>query len=139
MTAEENKAIARYYLDEVWNKGNLAVIDELIPVDFVQHIGMVQQGREGVKRFFQMIHGAFPDARFTVEDMVGEGDRVVWRFTITATHQGPFQGLPPTGKQITMTGMNIVRMVDGKFAENWGEQDNLGLLQQLGAIPSPGQ
>ena len=137
MSIAENKAIVRRYLDSVWNERNRAVIDEVIAPSFIQHIANVPPGPGGVKGFFAMIDSAFPDARMMVEDLIAEGDRVVWRFTIHATHTGLFQGIAPTGRSVTITGMNIARMEDGKIVENWGEQDNLGLLQQLGVIPAP--
>jgi steroid delta-isomerase-like uncharacterized protein len=139
MSTEANKAIVRRYVEAVWNARNLAVIDEVIAPGFIQHSAGVPPGRDGVTHFFRMIDTAFPDARMTIEDIFAEGDRVVWRFSIHATHTGPFQGIPPTGTSVTITGMNIVRMADGLIVENWGQQDNLGLLQQLGVIPAPGQ
>jgi steroid delta-isomerase-like uncharacterized protein len=139
MSTEANKAIVRRYLEAVWNERNLALVDEVVAPTLVQHISGVSPGRAGVKHFFTMIGAAFPDARMTIEDVIAEGDRVVWRFTIHATHTGPFQGIPATGKAVTITGMNIARMVGGQIVENWGQQDNLGLLQQLGVVPAPGQ
>jgi steroid delta-isomerase-like uncharacterized protein len=136
MTPEQNKALVRYYIEEAWNKGNLAVIDELIVPDYIQHVPQVLQGRAGVKQFFAMLRAAFPDIQNTIEDMIAEADKVVWRSTIRGTHSGPFRGIPATGKRITLTAMNFLRVVDGQFVENWGEQDNLGLLQQLGVLPA---
>ena len=139
MSTEANKAIVRRYLEAVWNERNLALIDEVVAPELIQHIPGVIPGRAGVKQFFSMIGAAFADARMTIEDMIAEGDRVAWRFTIHAIHTGSFQGIPATGKAVTITGMNIARMVDGQIVENWGQQDNLGLLQQLGVIPAPKQ
>ena len=137
MTPEQNKALVRRYVEATWNQHDTSVIDELIVADFRQHAAGVPQGREGVKGFFAMLHGAFPDAQNTIEDMVAEGDKVMWRSTIRATHRGAFRGIPPTGKSVTLATVNIVRLVDGQIVENWGEQDNLGLLQQLGVMPAP--
>jgi steroid delta-isomerase-like uncharacterized protein len=137
MPTEDNKALVSYYIDEVWNKQNLAVIDDLIVEGYVQHIPGVPPGRAGVKQFFTLIRQAFPDARMTIEDLIAEGDRVVWRWTIRGTHTGTFRGIPPTNKPILITGMSILRVENGRFVESWGEQDNLGLMQQLGAIPTP--
>ncbi len=137
MSAEQNKAISRRYLDAAWNRHDYTIIDELIAPDYRQHNRTVQTGRDGVKAFFRMMSSAFPDARYTVEQMVAEDDQVAWCWTIQATHTGPFQGIPATGKTITITGMNLMRLADGILVENWGEQDTLGLLQQLGAVPAP--
>ena len=82
---------------------------------------------------------AVPDARYTVEDMIAEGDRVVSRFTMTGTQTGEMQGIPPTGKQCKVAGIDIFRVVDGKIVEHWDAVDQLGMLQQLGVIPAPGQ
>jgi steroid delta-isomerase-like uncharacterized protein len=139
MSIEENKAIVRQYLEEVWNRKNLDAVDRFIASDLVQHVRNVSPGREGIKKFFELIYASFPDARFTIEDMLAEGDKVMWRFTIQATHLGPFRGIPPTGKPITLTGMAVTRIRDGQMVENWNETDDLGLLQQLGVIPMPGQ
>jgi steroid delta-isomerase-like uncharacterized protein len=139
MSIDQNKSLIRHYLEQVWDRENLAVIDELIAPDYIQHTQGVPPGREGVKQFFAMVRAAFPDITQTAEDMIAEGDKVVWRWTIRGTHTGPFQRLPPTGRQVMITGINIVRIADGRLAENWGEVDMLGLLQQLGAIPVPGQ
>lgn len=139
MSTESNKALVRRYLEATWNERDRAAIDEAIAPEFIQHTPGVPPGRDGVKGFFQMIDSAFPDARMTVEDVVAEGDRVVWRFTIHATHTGPFQGIPATGRAVTITGMNIARMAGGQIVESWGEQDNLGLLRQLGVVPATGQ
>lgn len=132
-------ALVRRYIDETWNQGNLQPIDELIADDYIQHVNRIEQRREGVTQFFTMARHAFPDVHNTIEIMLAENDRVVWHSTITGTHTGgPFQGIPATGKPFRITATNFLRMVDGKFVENWGEQDNLGLLQQLGVIPKPG-
>jgi len=86
-----------------------------------------------------MYRTAFPDVHFTIEDQIAEGDRVVTRWTARGTHQGPLVGIPPTSKQVTMSGIAIYRLVDGKIVEQWGVNDMLGLLQQLGVVPILGQ
>jgi steroid delta-isomerase-like uncharacterized protein len=94
-------------------------------------------GIAGVKAFFNGFWSAFPDARLRGEDLVvGENERVAIRYTIEGTHQGPFGGVAPTGKKVTVTGQTILRFVDGKVEERWNAVDMLGLLQQLGALPS---
>jgi len=140
MSTEENKAIVRRFWEE-FNKKNLAVVDELYAANFVFHrAGMEDiRGSEGLKQYLATALTAFPDFHYTVEDMVAEGDKVVVRLTGTGTHQGEFQGIAPTGKQVTLTATQVHRLVGGKFVETWAVADMLGLMQQLGAIPTPGQ
>lgn len=136
-TAEENKAIIRRLYEEL-NKGNLNIADELIVEDYAQHsILPVPPGREGFKKFFAAFSAAFPNAHFTIEDMIAEKDKVALRFTGRFTHRGEFMGVHPTGKQMKMTGIDIFRLSNGKIVEHWDEVDQLGLLQQLGIIPPP--
>lgn len=136
--SERNKALMRRGIEEVWNQGDFDVADELIASDYVGHQPPDEyHGPDGVKDFFGMLRRAFPDIHFTIEDQVAEGDRVVTRWTARATHQGEFQGIPPTGKSGTVTGITINRFADGKVVEGWTNLDTLGLLQQLGAIPTP--
>ena len=137
MSIEENKAIARREGEE-YNKRNVAIVDELCASNYVKHAagGQEIRGPEGAKQFLTMLLTAFPDFHITIEDMVAEGDRVVTRLTFTGTHQGDLMGIAPTGKQVMWTAINIHRIVGGKFVETWQEGDALGLMQQLGAIPS---
>jgi predicted ester cyclase len=92
-----------------------------------------------VKEFFTMFFAAVPDARFGVQHVVAEGDRVAAHFTIQGTHQGPLFGIPPTGRSFTFTGVDFWRFAGGQAMEHWDVLDNLGLMQQLGVIPTPGQ
>jgi predicted ester cyclase len=94
-------------------------------------------GREGARLFYQMFLGAFPDARVSVDNMVAEGDMVAEMFALEGTHTGPFQGIAPTGRQIRVTGMTIMRITNGQIVERWSEADFLGLMQQIGAVPAP--
>jgi steroid delta-isomerase-like uncharacterized protein len=130
------KAIVRDYLFQVWKKNNRAAIDQYISSGYVQHARGTPPGREGVKAFFAMVDSAFPGADYTSEDFIAEGDKVAWRWVLRGKHTGPFQGLPATGKPVAISGMSIVRVEGGQLAEHWGEQDMLGLLQQLGVLPS---
>ncbi len=141
MSLEENKAIELRFHEEVVNKGNLAIIDELVAANFVQHDAPpgLSADREGMKQFFAMAHSAFPDFHSTLEDMFAEGDKVVQRFTARGTHKGEWMGIAPTGKQITISGIAIHRITDGKIVEGWTSMDMLGALQQLGVVPPPGQ
>ena len=93
---------------------------------------------EGYKQFFAMTHSAFPDFHSTLEDMFAEGDKVVQRFTARGTHKGEFMGIPPTGKQVTITGIAIHRITGGKIVEDWVNMDMLGMMVQLGVVPPPG-
>ena len=86
-----------------------------------------------------MYRSAFPDIQFTIEDLIAEGDKIVTRYTARGTHRGDLQGIPPTGRQVTVTGIIISRFANGKFVEGWLDFDALGMLQQLGVIPAPGQ
>ncbi|MFQ5880662.1 MAG: ester cyclase [Dehalococcoidia bacterium] len=140
MSAEENKAIMHRIYEEVINTGNLALADQFIAADVVEHeaLPVVASGLEGFKQFFTMFRTAFPDLRFIVEDMIAEGDKVATRLTIRGSHKGEFMGMAPTGKQVTMTAIDIIRFAGGKAVEHWGNTDELGLMQQLGAVPPMG-
>ena len=141
MSTEQNNALIRRFYEEVLNKKNTAVIDELLDPNQVNHSlppGMPAD-LEGSKQFIGMFLTGFPDLHFTVEDMIAEGDTVVARLTARGTHQGAFMGIPPTGKHVTVTAIDINRLVGGKSVEHWLEMDTLGMMQQLGVIPSPGQ
>ena len=141
MTLEENKSIARRINNEVWSKGNLAVIDEIYAAKYVNHDPMpeIAPNREGLKQSVSMMKAAFPDLQTQTEDLVAEGDKVVNRWTASSTHKGEFMGIAPTGKRVTITGIQICRIVDGKVVEDWTEYDMLGMMQQLGVVPPPGQ
>jgi predicted ester cyclase len=139
MSTEENKALDRRYVEEVLNQGSVDVIDEIMAPEYVGHVASSPpMNREGDKQFINMLHAAFPGIHFTLEDQIAEGDTVVHRLTARGTHLGEFNGIPPTGKQATVTAININRFADGKVVEAWGEFDLLGLMQQLGVIPSMG-
>jgi len=138
MSTEQSKAMDRRVYEEVWNGGNLAVIDELVAANYVDHDPnptSTLEGLEGLKQSVTMYRTAFPDVHFTIEDQIAGGNTVVTRWTARGTHQGAFMGIPPTGKQAMVTGISIARVADGKFVEGWTNFDALGLLQQLGAVP----
>ena len=136
--SQENKLLMRRVVEEVWNRGNYAVLGELAANDIVIHIPPDDvHGPAGIEQFWATLREAFPDMCFTIEAQVAEGDRVVTRWTARATHKGEFQGIPPTGKQVCVTGIDIDRIVNGKNVETWTNMDELGLLQQLGALPAP--
>lgn len=136
-SAEANKALLQRFADEVLTQHNLAAVDELVHPDFVELDPVPGQGpgRQGLKEWFALYFAAFPDVRWTVEEQVAEGDKVMSRSTWRGTHQGPFLGLPPTGKRITVAAWTIDRIADGQLVESRILMDMLGMLQQLGAIP----
>lgn len=140
MSAEENAAVIRRWIEEGWNQGKVAVVDELTAPDFVDHHlpPGVPPNAEGHKAWLQMARAGFPDIRITIEDMVVDGDKVVARMTVTGTQTGEFMGVPPSGKSVHVAAIGISRIVDGKSVEYWETFDALGLMQQIGAIPSPG-
>ncbi len=140
MSAEDNKATARRWYEEVFNAGNLDLIHELFAPNFVDHDPVNPlPGLEGVRQVVGMYRGAFPDLHITVEDWVAEGDKVVTRFRAQGTHKGPLMGTPPTEKQVTVTGIDMLGFEHGKISEHWGNRDDLGMMQQLGAVPAPGR
>jgi predicted ester cyclase len=139
MSTEENKAIVRRYR-EIHNSNNLAALDQVVDANIVSHSGIpgLPPGLEGGKMVHNMFLSAFPDSQVTTEDLIAEGDKVVERFSFHGTNKGSFMGAPPTGKQVTSTGMSVFRIANGKIVEHWGENDALGVMQQLGMIPAPG-
>jgi steroid delta-isomerase-like uncharacterized protein len=139
-TEIDAKAIAHRWT-ELWNAtGDLAIIDELVAPEFVSHSAPpgLPPGPAGVKAWVQIFRSAFADLYSVVDDVIAEGDRVVERFHAGGTHRGDFFGIPPTGRSGTITGINLFRVVDGRIVEHWGNGDDLGLMQQLGVIPSMG-
>jgi steroid delta-isomerase-like uncharacterized protein len=141
VSAEENKTLIREIIEEIWNQGDLAAVDRYFAPDYVDHSPLPGQapGSEGYKQAAAAMREAFPDLRLTLEDILAEGDKVAFRYTMEGTHQGDFMGMPPTGKAFSVGGMIIGRIAEGKGAERWANLDTLGLMQQLGAIPSPEQ
>lgn len=138
--SEENKAIARRIFEEVWGAYNLDKVEEYYAADLIDHNELpgFPPGREGVKASVSMFASALSDNDIAVEDQIAEGDKVVTRWSSTATHTGELLGIPATGKRIKVTGINIDRFEGGKVVESWGEYDSMGLMQQLGAVPPSG-
>lgn len=136
----ENKALVRRYVDEVLNKGNLALIEQLFAATFVDHDSSMPEakGPSGVKQLVAMVRASFPDLHFTIEDMIAEGDKVVYRYSVRGTHQKDFMGIGATGRQIRFTGIHIYRVGNGRLQEEWENWDSLGLMRQLGVIPGAG-
>ena len=135
----EYKAIARDFLDELWNRGNFLVVDQMLASDYDGHDSTVIRGPEGAMEFVPRLRSAFPDYQFTVLDQIAEGDKVATRWRIRGTHEGEFQGIQPSGVQMEMTGITIFRIASGKLIEGWTNEDVFGVLQQLGAVPALGQ
>jgi steroid delta-isomerase-like uncharacterized protein len=141
MNTQTNQQLVQRWIAEGWNKGNLAIIDELYAPDFVQHdpqSPLPVNSAADLKRYVSGFRMAFPDLRMSVDDLIAEGDKVVWRFTGRGHHTGPLGPLPPAGRLGVVTGIVIFRYLDGKITEAWVNMDNLGMLQQIGVIPTPG-
>jgi steroid delta-isomerase-like uncharacterized protein len=137
MSAEESKAVMRRFYEA---SGDVDRQIDLLGADYVDHSlppGM-PPGAEGFRHLAAGFGQAFPDLQVTVEHLVAEGELVASRVTVTGTHRGPLLGMPATGRRVTFTSTNISRVANGKIAEHWGNSDQLGLMQQLGAIPAPG-
>ena len=134
---ETNRAVARRFVAEVFNAGNAHAYDELVADDYVNHNPPVP-GLPGTKAgFLQAVlatRQAFPDVHVDIEDMIAEGDRVMFRDTARATHRGDFQGIAATGRTLAWTEMHFFRIRDGQIAEHWANFDQLGILVQMGAI-----
>ena len=141
MSTELNKALVRQMVEEVFNRGNVSLADEFLAPDFVEREELppgIPRDREGVKLLTTLLRSAFPDFKATLDDIVAEGDRVVIRQTWSGTHQGEFMGVPPTGKRVSFGVIDILRVAEGKCQEHWGQMDTMALMQQLGALPTPG-
>lgn len=132
--SNENIELTRRIFNEVWNQKKLDLIDELVSPDYVHHdsgTATVQAGIEGYKQFVRLFQNAFPDIRFTIQDEISEGDKVVIRWTVTGTHRGDLPDLPASDKTISLSGISIARLRDGKGVESWNNWDGLGMMQQL--------
>jgi steroid delta-isomerase-like uncharacterized protein len=138
MSAESNKALSRRLLEEAFNAGNVDVVDELVSPDFVNHDAALPEamiGPDAAKGSITAYRAAFPDLRLTIEEQIAADTGVATRWSAKGTHQGELMGIPATGKQATVTGITIDRIVDDRIAESWTNWDTLGLLQQLGVVP----
>ena len=138
MSADTNKEIVRRLGVEPW-EGKLGVIDELVAPDYVGHDPAQPEmhGPEGIKEFITGYLAGFPDGRITIDGQLAEGDMVATRWTGRGTHQGELMGIPPTGKQVTVSGITISRVKNGKVVEEWSNWDTLGMMEQLGAAQVP--
>jgi steroid delta-isomerase-like uncharacterized protein len=139
MTPERLKALVRTEFAEVWNEGNLDAVDTLYASDYLgRDSGSPEpvRGREALKRFFAEQRAALPDLHARIDDLVAEGDRVVVRWTTSGTQRGELLGVQPTGKQVTMAGISILRVAGGQIAEEWTTWDALAVLRTLGVAPA---
>jgi steroid delta-isomerase-like uncharacterized protein len=139
-TEEENKAQYRRTLEEVFNQGNFALVDDLVAPDFLNHEvppGMNNRGPDSTRQVASMLRTAFPDLHFTIVELVAEGDTVAGRVTMRGTHLGPFQGIPATGRSFEQAHMHFVRFRDGKAIEHRAVRDDLGMMRQLGVSAAP--
>jgi steroid delta-isomerase-like uncharacterized protein len=138
-TIEQNKNTVTSFIDALFTKGDLGAVDEHLAEEFVNHdppIG-VTADREGMRAAGAIFRAAFPDWRSEMDILVGEGDLVVEHFTASGTQQGEIFGVPPSGRTVTLPGINIWRVRDGRIMERWGRLDELGLLRQLGLVHQP--
>jgi predicted ester cyclase len=139
MSTQENKTLVRRIFEEGINQNRPSVFDDLIAPSYVNYdLPAPSPGPEGFKMIMGLFRAAFPDMHVTLEEELAEGDRVMTRGYFTATHEGDFQGIPATGKQIKVKYMDVWRVADGKLVENWVRLDQLGMMQQLGVVPVPG-
>ncbi|TCJ38387.1 ester cyclase [Parafrankia sp. BMG5.11] len=137
--SDSNKTFVRRFFTEVWSTGNLDLRDEFLAPDYRGHISgsAAAIDREGWAGWFRGFRSAFPDASFTVDDIIGEGELVAARLTMRGTHLGTLNGIPPTERSVVVSGMSIERIVEGRIVEGWNENDALGMLAQLGVFPPP--
>ena len=135
--SEENKAVIRRIYEEFINQGNINTFDELVSSDFIDHeeFADLPPTAEGVKQVFAMFRSAFPDLQATIHDLIAEGDKAVARATWSGSHKGEFMGIPASGKSVTFGVIDVFRFAGGKVVEHWGQSDELGLMQQIGAVP----
>jgi predicted ester cyclase len=139
MPLEENKRFMRHFVDEAINRKNLGAIDRLVVPNFIEHVPLPGQGpgRDGLKGAIGMFLTAFPDLAWTTDEQIAGGDKVVSRFTWTGTHRSEFLGIPPTQRSVTVWGVVIDVVKQGKFAESRIIMDTMGLMQQLGVLLGP--
>ncbi len=136
--SEQNKAIVRRLFEELWNKGNLSVADQLFSPNYAHHDPSTPdfgRGPESERKRATLYRTAFPDLQLTIEDIIAEGETVMARWSCRGTHKGDLSGIAPTGKQFSISGVSIARLTNGKMAEGWVNWDAQGLMQQLGVVP----
>jgi predicted ester cyclase len=141
MSTAENKVLYRRFIEEGFNQGLLATLDEVLAAGYVDYDAPpgTPAGPDGIKQIVSLFRAAFPDLHIDIEEQVAEGDVVCSRLRTTGTHQGELFGMPANGTRITMTGLTMVRVVKGQLVEGWVKNDMLGLLQQIGGAPLASQ
>jgi steroid delta-isomerase-like uncharacterized protein len=138
---ERNKVLVRRLMEEDISRGDEATAEAIIHPEFFDHTNPpgMQDGLEGHKAIVRLFRSIFPDLEWRIDDLIAEGDKVVARTTMRGTHRGDFFGIPATGRSVEMQGVHVMRIADGRIIEHWGSNDDLGLMRQLGAIPTPGE
>ncbi len=139
MSTESNKALVRQWIEDGWNAGNLALVDTIYAPDVVQHDPSSPApvtSSAALKQYVGSFLTAFPDLHFTIDDLLADDDKVLWRFTAQATQTGPLMNIPPSGRRATVTGMVLFRVQNDRIAEVWVNIDTLGMLQAIGVIPA---
>jgi predicted ester cyclase len=138
--AADVKALAKRFNDEVFTRGNVEVIDELVADDYVEHQEFpgLEPTKDGLKQFVQLWHAAFSDINVETLSLGIDGDELWVHSRFTGTHTGDFMGIPATGKSVTLAMMDRVKIRDDKAIEHWGVSDDLGMMMQLGVVPEPG-
>jgi len=138
MATQRNEDVVRRFYEAAFSRGDPNAVNDLVAPDFVDHNPFPGQApdREGLRQFIRTFHGPLPDLRVEIDDMIAQGDKVVTRWTARATHKGSFLQVPATGKQVTVSGIDIMRIENGKIAEHWGYQDQLGFVKEIGVLPA---
>jgi len=137
MLTDENAKLFGRLIEAGFNQGNLAELDRLISVNFVEHQFGAEPGRDGIKSLIHEMRTAFPDLQMTIEDVAVAGDKVWARLRCRGTHRGPLMGIPPTGRSIDTTALEVCRVKDGMLVEHWGVPDRFAAMTQLGLLPGP--
>jgi steroid delta-isomerase-like uncharacterized protein len=134
-TEAQNKALIQRYVRDISNQQNLAAVDELVALEYLHHsdsgVSFALRGPALVRSHAEALNAAFAHQRWTIEDLIAEGNKVVYRWRVTAVHQGEYLGMAATGKAVSVIGISIMRIEQGKIAERWGSADLLGLMEQL--------
>lgn len=138
----DNKELVRRSTDAIWGKGDVSMVDDYVSDDYVEHNVASPEpirGPDGYRENVEMVRSAFPDLEVTTEDVIAEGDKVVTRYTLVGTHEGPLMGIEPTGRSVDVEGISIGRLEDGRLVEGWTQVDMMSLLSQLGVIEPFGE